>query len=80
MATGNCYTDAYTPGRLDSAELLPSVLGHERAGIVREVGAGVTSVKSGDDVIPLYTPECGQFKSCHSVKSNPCTAIRTRRD
>ena len=56
MATGICHTDAYTLDGLDSEGLFPSVLGHEAAGIVREVGAGVTSVKPGDHVIPLYTP------------------------
>ncbi len=54
----------------------PSILGHEGAGIVREVGPGVTSVKAGDHVIPLYTPECRQCKSCLSQKTNLCTAIR----
>lgn len=76
MATGICHTDAYTLDGLDSEGLFPSVLGHEGAGIVREVGAGVTSVKPGDHVIPLYTPECGQCKTCLSGKSNLCTAIR----
>ena len=76
MATGICHTDAYTLDGLDSEGLFPSVLGHEGAGIVREVGAGVTSVAPGDHVIPLYTPECGQCKSCLSGKTNLCTAIR----
>ncbi len=76
MATGICHTDAYTLDGLDSEGLFPSVLGHEGAGIVREVGAGVTSVKPGDHVIPLYTPECRQCKSCLSGKTNLCTAIR----
>jgi S-(hydroxymethyl)glutathione dehydrogenase / alcohol dehydrogenase len=76
MATGICHTDAYTLDGLDSEGLFPSVLGHEGAGIVREIGAGVTSVKPGDHVIPLYTPECGQCKSCLSGKTNLCTAIR----
>jgi S-(hydroxymethyl)glutathione dehydrogenase/alcohol dehydrogenase len=76
MATGLCHTDAYTLGGLDSEGLFPSVLGHEGAGIVREVGPGVTSVKPGDHVIPLYTPECRQCKSCLSGKTNLCTAIR----
>ena len=76
MATGSCHTDAYTLDGLDSEGLFPSVLGHEGAGIVREVGAGVTSVKPGDHVIPLYTPECRQCKSCLSGKTNLCTAIR----
>ena len=76
MATGLCHTDAYTLDGLDSEGLFPSVLGHEGAGIVREVGAGVSSVKPGDHVIPLYTPECRQCKSCLSGKTNLCTAIR----
>ncbi len=76
MATGICHTDAYTLDGLDSEGLFPSVLGHEGAGIVREVGAGVTSVALGDHVIPLYTPECRQCKSCLSGKTNLCTAIR----
>ena len=76
MATGICHTDAYTLDGLDSEGIFPSVLGHEGAGIVREVGTGVTSVKPGDHVIPLYTPECRQCKSCLSGKTNLCTAIR----
>ena len=76
MATGICHTDAYTLDGLDSEGLFPSVLGHEGAGIVREVGAGVTSLKPGNHVIPLYTPECRQCKSCLSGKTNLCTAIR----
>lgn len=76
MATGICHTDAYTLDGLDSEGLFPSVLGHEGAGVVREVGKGVTSVKPGDHVIPLYTPECRQCKSCLSGKTNLCTAIR----
>jgi len=76
MATGICHTDAYTLDGLDSEGLFPSILGHEGAGIVREVGPGVTSVKPGDHVIPLYTPECRQCKSCLSGKTNLCTAIR----
>src|SRR4249919_2337164 len=76
MATGICHTDAYTLDGLDSEGIFPSILGHEGAGIVREVGPGVTSVKPGDHVIPLYTPECRQCKSCLSQKTNLCTAIR----
>jgi S-(hydroxymethyl)glutathione dehydrogenase/alcohol dehydrogenase len=76
-ATGICHTDAYTLDGLDSEGLFPSVLGHEGAGIVREIGPGVTSVQPGDHVIPLYTPECRQCKSCLSRKTNLCTAIRT---
>ncbi len=76
MATGICHTDAYTLDGLDSEGKFPSVLGHEGAGIVREVGPGVTSVAPDDHVIPLYTPECRQCKSCLSGKTNLCTAIR----
>src|SRR5215211_8837913 len=76
MATGICHTDAYTLDGFDSEGIFPSILGHEGAGIVREVGPGVTSVKPGDHVIPLYTPECRQCKSCLSQKTNLCTAIR----
>ena len=76
MATGICHTDAYTLDGLDSEGIFPSILGHEGAGVVREVGAGVTSVKPGDHVIPLYTPECRQCKACLSGKTNLCTAIR----
>ncbi len=77
MATGICHTDAYTLEGKDSEGIFPSILGHEGAGIVREVGAGVTSVKVGDHVIPLYTPECRQCKTCLSQKSNLCTSIRS---
>ena len=77
MATGVCHTDAYTLEGKDSEGLFPSILGHEGAGIVREVGAGVTSVAPGDHVIPLYTPECRQCKSCLSQKTNLCTHIRS---
>ena len=75
-ATGICHTDAYTLDGFDSEGIFPSILGHEGAGIVRETGAGVTTVKAGDHVIPLYTPECRQCKSCLSQKTNLCTAIR----
>ncbi|MES2722942.1 MAG: S-(hydroxymethyl)glutathione dehydrogenase/class III alcohol dehydrogenase [Pseudomonadota bacterium] len=75
-ATGICHTDAYTLDGLDSEGIFPSILGHEGAGVVLEVGPGVTSVKPGDHVIPLYTPECRQCKSCLSRKTNLCTAIR----
>ncbi|WP_430430700.1 S-(hydroxymethyl)glutathione dehydrogenase/class III alcohol dehydrogenase [Oceanicaulis sp.] len=77
MATGVCHTDSYTLDGKDSEGIFPSILGHEGAGIVREVGAGVTSVKPGDHVIPLYTPECRQCKSCLSQKTNLCTSIRS---
>ena len=76
MATGVCHTDAYTLSGLDSEGKFPAILGHEGAGIVREIGAGVTSVVVGDHVIPLYTPECRQCKTCLSRRSNLCTAIR----
>jgi S-(hydroxymethyl)glutathione dehydrogenase / alcohol dehydrogenase len=77
MATGVCHTDAYTLSGLDSEGRFPAILGHEGAGIVREIGAGVTSVKAGDHAIPLYTPECRQCKTCLSQRSNLCTAIRS---
>jgi S-(hydroxymethyl)glutathione dehydrogenase / alcohol dehydrogenase len=76
MATGVCHTDAYTLSGLDSEGKFPAILGHEGAGIVREVGAGVTSLRVGDHVIPLYTPECRQCKTCLSQRSNLCTSIR----
>ena len=76
MATGICHTDAYTLDGFDSEGIFPSILGHEGAGVVREVGPGVTSVNPGDHVIPLYTPECRQCKFCLSRKTNLCQAIR----
>src|SRR6266496_3297840 len=75
-ATGVCHTDEYTRSGQDSEGLFPAILGHEGAGIIVDVGAGVTTVKKGDHVIPLYTPECRQCKSCLSRKTNLCTAIR----
>ncbi len=75
-ATGVCHTDAYTLSGSDPEGLFPSILGHEGAGIVVEVGEGVTSLKPGDHVIPLYTPECRQCKFCLSQKTNLCQAIR----
>jgi S-(hydroxymethyl)glutathione dehydrogenase/alcohol dehydrogenase len=75
-ATGICHTDEYTLSGADPEGLFPSILGHEGAGIVVEVGPGVTSLKKGDHVIPLYTPECRNCKSCLSRKTNLCTAIR----
>src|SRR5213078_5358557 len=75
-ATGICHTDEFTRSGSDPEGLFPSILGHEGAGVVVEVGAGVTSVKPGDHVIPLYTPECRRCKSCLSRKTNLCTAIR----
>ena len=76
MATGLCHTDAYTLDGFDSEGIFPSVLGHEGAGIVREVGPGVTSVAPDDHVIPLYIPECRQCKFCLSGKTNQCSKIR----
>jgi S-(hydroxymethyl)glutathione dehydrogenase/alcohol dehydrogenase len=75
-ATGVCHTDEFTRSGADPEGLFPSILGHEGAGVVLEVGAGVTSVQVGDHVIPLYTPECRACKSCLSRKTNLCTAIR----
>ncbi len=75
-ATGICHTDKYTLSGADPEGLFPSILGHEGAGIVVEVGTGVRSLKAGDHVIPLYTPECRECKSCTSHKTNLCTAIR----
>ena len=76
IATGVCHTDEFTRSGADPEGLFPVILGHEGAGIVRELGAGVTSLAVGDHVIPLYTPECRQCKSCLSRKTNLCTAIR----
>ena len=75
-ATGICHTDAYTLSGADPEGLFPSVLGHEGAGVVVEVGNGIDSVKPGDHVIPLYTPECRQCEYCLSGKTNLCQAIR----
>lgn len=75
-ATGICHTDDFTRSGADPEGLFPSILGHEGAGVVVEVGPGVTTVKPGDHVIPLYTPECRQCPSCLSRKTNLCTAIR----
>src|SRR5215204_1391809 len=75
-ATGICHTDAYTLSGADPEGLFPAILGHEGAGIVVDVGPGVTTLKKGDHVIPLYTPECRQCPSCLSRKTNLCTAIR----
>ena len=76
-ATGVCHTDAYTLGGADPEGWFPTILGHEGGGIVAEVGEGVTSVKPGDKVIPLYTPECRQCAYCLSQKTNLCQAIRS---
>src|SRR5579872_4627926 len=75
-ASGVCHTDEFTRSGADPEGLFPVIFGHEGAGIVVDVGAGVTSVKKGDHVIPLYTPECRQCPSCLSRKTNLCTAIR----
>jgi S-(hydroxymethyl)glutathione dehydrogenase / alcohol dehydrogenase len=75
-ATGICHTDEFTRSGADPEGIFPAILGHEGAGIVVDVGPGVTSVKKGDHVIPLYTPECRSCPSCLSRKTNLCTAIR----
>ena len=75
-ATGVCHTDAFTLSGEDPEGLFPAILGHEGAGVVVEVGAGVTSLAAGDHVIPLYTPECRQCDYCTSGKTNLCQAIR----
>src|SRR5215472_15881152 len=75
-ATGICHTDAFTLSGADPEGLFPAILGHEGAGVVVDVGPTVTSVKPGDHVIPLYTPECRRCPSCLSRKTNLCTAIR----
>ncbi len=76
VATGVCHTDAYTLSGDDPEGAFPAILGHEGGGIVEEVGAGVTSVKPGDHVIPLYTPECRECEFCRSGLTNLCQAIR----
>jgi len=76
-ATGICHTDAYTLSGADPEGLFPAILGHEGAGIVVDVGPGVTSLRVGDHVIPLYTPECRQCEYCLSRKTNLCQAIRS---
>jgi len=76
-ATGICHTDEFTRSGSDPEGLFPAILGHEGAGVVVEVGPGVASVKKGDHVIPLYTPECRQCEYCLSGKTNLCQAIRT---
>src|SRR5213083_843882 len=75
-ATGICHTDDFTLSGADPEGLFPAILGHEGAGIVVDVGPGVASLRVGDHVIPLYTPECRQCKACLSRKTNLCTAIR----
>jgi S-(hydroxymethyl)glutathione dehydrogenase/alcohol dehydrogenase len=76
VASGVCHTDAYTLSGQDPEGLFPAILGHEGGAVVEEVGRGVTTVKAGDHVIPLYIPECGQCKFCRSGKTNLCQAIR----
>lgn len=76
MATGVCHTDAFTLSGDDPEGAFPAILGHEGAGIVREIGAGVTSVRPGDHVIPLYTPECRECSFCLHPKTNLCQSIR----
>ncbi|SHF14611.1 S-(hydroxymethyl)glutathione dehydrogenase / alcohol dehydrogenase [Microbulbifer donghaiensis] len=76
VATGVCHTDAFTLSGEDPEGVFPAILGHEGGGIVESVGEGVTSVKVGDHVIPLYTPECGECKFCKSGKTNLCQKIR----
>src|ERR1700737_1446399 len=75
-ATGICHTDEFTLSGADPEGLFPAILGHEGAGVVVDIGRGVTSVKKGDHVIPLYTPECRQCPSCLPRKTNLCTADR----
>lgn len=75
-ATGVCHTDEFTLSGADPEGIFPAILGHEGAGIVVDVGEGVTSVKKGDHVIPLYTPECGTCEYCQNPKTNLCQAIR----
>ena len=76
-ATGICHTDEFTRSGDDPEGLFPAILGHEGAGVVVDIGPGVTSLKKGDHVIPLYTPECRQCEYCLSGKTNLCQAIRT---
>src|SRR5687767_15927562 len=75
-ATGICHTDEFTRSGADPEGLFPAILGHEGAGVVVDVGAGVSTLKKGDHVIPLYTPECRQCEYCLSGKTNLCQAIR----
>jgi S-(hydroxymethyl)glutathione dehydrogenase / alcohol dehydrogenase len=77
MATGVCHTDEFTISGADPEGLFPAIMGHEGAGIVREIGPGVTSLKAGDHVIPLYTPECRECEYCLNPKTNLCQKIRT---
>ena len=74
-ATGLCHTDKYTLSGQDSEGIFPSILGHEGAGVVVEVGPGVTTLRAGDHVIPLYTPECRECEYCLSRKTNLCVKL-----
>ncbi len=76
VASGVCHTDSYTLSGKDPEGIFPAIMGHEGGAVVEEVGMGVTSLKPGDHVIPLYTPECGQCRFCRSSKTNLCQAIR----
>src|SRR3990172_5480481 len=77
-ATGVCHTDAFTLSGRDPEGLFPAVLGHEGAGVVHELGPGVTTVAPGDHVIPLYIPECRQCRYCLSGRTNLCVALREK--
>ena len=77
IATGVCHTDEFTRSGADPEGLFPAILGHEGAGIVREVGEGVTTLAPGDHVIPLYTPECRECDYCLHPKTNLCQSIRS---
>ena len=77
-ATGICHTDEFTRSGADPEGIFPAILGHEGAGVVVDVGPGVTSVKKGDHVIPLYTPECRECEYCLNPKTNPCQSIRSK--
>src|SRR5206468_12340087 len=80
VATGACHTDAYTVSGRDPSGLFPAVLGHEGGGVVEEVGPGVTSLRPGDHVIPLYIPECRQCEFCLSGRTNLCGALLATQD